>query len=139
MSDKEKRKTEEEKIEPFVVPEDWEPEGGVAKKIRELTSWIPEELGKKWWDEIQEEHRRSNDRRGSTWTVEREKRNEYNNMSDEKKGKIEEEKIETFVVPEDWEPENGVAKKIFELTSWIPKELGKKWWNEIREERRKRK
>ena len=60
-------------------------------------------------------------------------------MSDEKEGKTEEEKIEPFVVPEDWEPTDGVVKKIRELTSWIPKELGEKWWDEIQEERRKRK
>ena len=52
------KQSEEEKIEPFVVPEDWEPTDGVVKKIRELTSWIPKELGKRWWDEIQEERRK---------------------------------------------------------------------------------
>jgi Fe-S cluster biosynthesis and repair protein YggX len=134
MSDKEERKTKEEKIEPFVVPEDWEPTSEKVKKIRELTSWIPKELGKKWWDEIQEEHRKGRD---SEWMVERGQLKD-NIMSGEKKGKTE-EKIEPFVVPEDWESTDGVVKKIRELTSWIPKELGKKWWDEIQEERRKRK
>lgn len=137
MSDKEKRKTEEEKIEPFVVPEDWEPADGVVKKIRELTSWIPEELGKKWWDEIQEEHRISSDRRGAMWKTERERIRQDNGMSD-RKSEMEEEKIEPFVVPEDWEPTETV-KKMRELVSWIPDELKKKWLEEIREEHRKSK
>jgi len=139
MSDKKKRQSEEEKIEPFVVPEDWEPTSEAVKKIYELTSWVPKELGKRWLEEIREEHQKSGNQQGSEWTPEEKGINKDNEMFDRKKCQSEEEKIEPFVVPEDWEPTDGVVKKIRELTSWIPKELGKRWWDEIQEERRKRK
>ena len=137
MSDKKKRKTEEEKIEPFVVPEDWEPTGTV-KKMRELVSWIPKELGKKWLEEIRQERRKGRDGLAPRYATGEEKRSENHGMFGRKESQTE-EKIEPFVVPEDWEPTDEIVKRMRELVSWIPKELGKKWLEEIREEHRRSK
>jgi hypothetical protein len=53
-------------LEPFVVPEDWEPDTELGRKIWELKKQIPKELGDLWYQMWLARHRNSpgSDRNG---------------------------------------------------------------------------
>jgi len=46
-------------LEPFVVPEDWEPTTELGRKIRELQKQIPKEWADLWYQRWLERHRNS--------------------------------------------------------------------------------
>lgn len=53
---RQKKLLRDEKIEPYVVPEDWEPTTELVKKKRELLSWLPQELADEWYRKWREKH-----------------------------------------------------------------------------------
>jgi len=50
-----KKQLYEDKLEPFIVPEDWEAPEWI-KKIHEPMSWIPQSLKDEWWKKWREGH-----------------------------------------------------------------------------------
>ncbi len=53
---KRKKLLRDEKIEPYVVPDDWEPTGEIVKKTMELLAWLPQELADEWYRKWREKH-----------------------------------------------------------------------------------
>jgi len=53
---RQKKLLRDEKIEPYVVPKDWEPTTELVKKKRELLSGFPQELADEWYRKWRKKH-----------------------------------------------------------------------------------